>query len=256
MSYTGFRDEIRKIPPVTRFLCGSSLAVSVPVMLQLLSPYQTVFVRELVTQKFELWRVWSSFFLGGSGLNYLFEFIMLYRYSSALELDQYTRRSPDYAWQLTLAAGAILAINLPLGSFVHSRALIVCILYLYSALAPAGTQTSLMGLITLPIRYLPYTTIGLDLIMGGPGAAAVSVTGAVVGHLWWWVIYGEDGRGLPGTREFGRAPSWVRAVVSEGAGPNVAGTGVHAIPPRQQRVPPARATGYNWGGGGYRLGSE
>ena len=30
------------------------------------------------------------------------------RYSSALELDQYTRRSPDYAWQLTLAAGAIL----------------------------------------------------------------------------------------------------------------------------------------------------
>ena len=81
MSYTGFWNEIRKIPPVTRFLCGSSLAVTLPVMLQLLSPYKVVFVREFVTQQFEvcfralrvclrsdetqLWRIWSSFFFGG-----------------------------------------------------------------------------------------------------------------------------------------------------------------------------------------------
>jgi hypothetical protein len=54
MSYTGFWDELRKIPPVTRFLCGSSLAVSVPVMMQLLSPYKVIFVRALVTQRFEV----------------------------------------------------------------------------------------------------------------------------------------------------------------------------------------------------------
>ncbi|KAI0253019.1 DER1-domain-containing protein [Lactifluus subvellereus] len=256
MSYTGFWDEIRKIPPVTRFLCGSSLAVSVPVMMQLLDPKKVVFMRALVTQRFELWRVWSSFFLGGSGLNYLFEFVMLYRSSNSLELDRYSRRSPDYAWQLILAAGAILALNLPLGSFVHSRALTVCLLYLSSVLAPAGTQTSLMGLITIPIQYLPYAMIGIDMIMGGPGFAAMSVTGAIVGHLWWWAIYGEDGRGLPGLREFGRAPSWVRRLVSDGAGPNVAGTGVHAIPPREQRQAHARTTGYNWGGAGQRLGTE
>jgi len=81
MSYTGFWNEIRKIPPVTRFLCGSSLAVSLPVMLHLLSPYKVIFVRAFVTQKFEvcfhaqrecllsdgaqLWRIWSSFFFGG-----------------------------------------------------------------------------------------------------------------------------------------------------------------------------------------------
>lgn len=54
MSYTGFWDEIRKIPPVTRFLCGSSLAVSVPVMMQIMSPYKVIFVPALVTQKFEV----------------------------------------------------------------------------------------------------------------------------------------------------------------------------------------------------------
>jgi hypothetical protein len=82
MSYTGFWNEIRKIPPVTRFLCGSSLAVTLPVMLELLSPYKVIFVGAFVTQKFEvfcfhaqreclrsdeaqLWRIWSSFFFGG-----------------------------------------------------------------------------------------------------------------------------------------------------------------------------------------------
>ena len=81
MSYTGFWNEIRKIPPVTRFLCGSSLAVTLPVMLQLLGPYKVIFVRGLVTHQFEvclyaqneclhsneaqLWRIWSSFFFGG-----------------------------------------------------------------------------------------------------------------------------------------------------------------------------------------------
>ncbi|KAH9026283.1 DER1-domain-containing protein [Lactarius deliciosus] len=257
MSYTGFWDEIRKIPPVTRFLCGSSLVVSIPVMMQIVGPYKLIFVPALVTQKFELWRIWSSFFLGSTGLNFVFEFIMLYRSSNSMELDHYGRRSADYAWQLILAAGAILALNLPLGSFVHSRALTLCLLYLSSSLAPAGSQSSIMGLITLPVKYLPYAMIAMDVVTSGTRAAAVSVTGAVVGHLWWWMMYGEDGRGLPGVREFGRAPSWVRALVGDSATANVAGTGVHVFPPRQQQQQqPARARGYNWGGGGQRLGSD
>jgi Derlin-2/3 len=102
------------------------------------------------------------------------------RSSVNLELDHYPWKSPDYAWQLTLAAGAILvrfvvfpcsnvqmtcfqAANLPLGTYLHSRALTLCILYLSSALAPAGTQSSFMGLITFPMEYLPYVMIGAQL---------------------------------------------------------------------------------------------
>lgn len=46
--------ELLKIPPVTRFLCASQLAVSLPVILQILSPYQLVFVWQLITQRFEV----------------------------------------------------------------------------------------------------------------------------------------------------------------------------------------------------------
>lgn len=47
-------DEIRKIPPVTRFLCGASLGVTLPVMLQIVSPYKVIFVKELVTRRYEV----------------------------------------------------------------------------------------------------------------------------------------------------------------------------------------------------------
>ena len=49
-----FVDEIMKIPPVTRFLCGSLLGVSLPMMLRIVSPYRFLFVRELVTHKYEV----------------------------------------------------------------------------------------------------------------------------------------------------------------------------------------------------------
>ncbi|KAI0827163.1 hypothetical protein BC628DRAFT_1409940 [Trametes gibbosa] len=77
MANASFMDEIRKIPPVTRFLCASSLAVTLPVLLQILPIYKVLFVKEYVTKKFEIWRVFTSFFLGSSGINFIFDIAML-----------------------------------------------------------------------------------------------------------------------------------------------------------------------------------
>ena len=92
-------------------------------------------------------------------------------------------------------------------------------------------------------------------MIDGPGAAAISVSGAIVGYLWWWVIYGEGGRGLPGIREFGRAPSWVRALLGERRS-TVTATGELVVPGRQRRGSYSRLRGHEWGGGGQRLGSR
>ncbi|EMD34659.1 hypothetical protein CERSUDRAFT_116839 [Gelatoporia subvermispora B] len=246
-----FLDEIRKIPPVTRFLCGSSLAVSLPVMAQLVQPFSVVFVKEYVTQGLEVWRPYTSFFFGSSGINYLFEFIMLYRNSLQLETAHFAGRSADYAWQLFLAALGILALNIPLRSLTHTRPLLLALTYVSARLAPPGTQTSLFGLLTFPLAYLPYALLALDFVMGGPRAAAQSVSGLVVGHLWWWGVW--DAGAL---RAAGTAPGWLRRWVGDGpaGGPGMAGTGVHVVPPRA-RAREERATtgGYRWGSG-RRLG--
>ena len=49
-----FVAELRKIPPITRFLCGSSLAVTIPVLMNIVAPYKLLFVRELVMKKFQV----------------------------------------------------------------------------------------------------------------------------------------------------------------------------------------------------------
>jgi Derlin-2/3 len=212
------------------------------------------------------------------------------RNSDGLESNYYSRRSSDYAWQLFLAAGAILvshprfpsssqsdrtkqALCYPLDTYVHTRPLLVALTYLSSQLSPPGTQSSIFGLITLPVVYYPYLMVGMDLVMGGPAAAASGVVGLVVGHGWWWGIYGGAG-GRGSLESLGRAPAWVKNFVSDGP-PDVAGAGgaanagegaadpgpiggVHVITPRSRTTGSSSSsttTGYQWGSG-QRLGDS
>ena len=145
-------------------------------------------------------------------------------------------------------------MNIPLGTFVHARPLLVCLTYLSSRLAPAGSQTSLFGLVTIPLVYFPYALIAMDFIMAGPRAAAASVTGAVVGHLWWWGVHNT--RAL---REWGTAPTWLRNFIDGPGRPGGSATGgsggVHVIPPRRREEPASTSSGYQWGSG-QRLGDS
>ena len=50
-------------------------------------------------------------------------------------------------------------MNIPLRTFVHTRPLLVCLTYLASRLAPPGSQTSLFGLISMPVIYFPFALI-------------------------------------------------------------------------------------------------
>jgi len=234
-----------------------------------------VFVWQYVIKNWEIWRIMTSFFLGGSGINFIFEFVMLYRTSDSLESNNYLRRSSDYAWQLFVAAGAILTLSRPLNAYVHTRPLLIALTYLSSQLSPPGAQSSIFGLITIPVVYYPYLMVGMDLVMGGPAAAATGVVGLVVGHAWWWGIYGgAGGRGM--LERWGKAPSWVKIFVNDGspgaagaggaadaggaAGPGPIG-GVHVITPRTRTgagsgsSSTSTTTGYQWGSG-QRLGDR
>lgn len=141
-------------------------------------------------------------------------------------------------------------MNLPLGSFFHTRPLLVCLTYLASRLAPAGSQTSIFGLITIPVVYFPYALIALDLIMAGPHAAAASVTGAVAGHLWWWSMHHTHA-----FAEWGRPPAFFKNWIDGPGGVRDARTrgGVTVVPPRREDA--GSATGHRWGSGN-RLGDN
>ncbi|KAL4078123.1 Der1-like family-domain-containing protein [Scleroderma yunnanense] len=249
--------EIQKIPPVTRFLVGSSVGVTLSAALNLVSPYSLIYIHQLVTKRWELWRLYTSFFLGSMRLDYVFELAMLYRNSNNLEAMYYEGRSSDYAWQLFIACMTIVLANRPLNSWDHHRPLFHTLTYLTCALAPPGSQTSVMGLITLPVTYFPYAMLGMDLLTNGMDSAAQSVSGMVVGHLWWWLVWGAGtGAGERGLlASYARAPRWLRNIFGEREGTRGSHrAGYHVVPPRT-RDSSSRSTGHRWGTG-HTLGSS
>ncbi|KAH9835347.1 DER1-domain-containing protein [Rhodofomes roseus] len=245
--------EIQKVPPVTKFLCGSSLAITVPVLLESVAPYIYLFTRSLVTEKFEVWRVFTTFFIGPFGIGYIFHFAMLYQYSSEVEKSYYRERSADYAWQLLQVCISILIINLPLQSMAHHRPMLIALVYLTSRLAPPDAQTSLFGLVTIPVFYMPYVFIAIDLLGDGRAGAAKAISGAIIGHLWWWGVW--ESRII---ERFGAAPAWLKKLLGQNSGPSAHGAwkrgGVEGVPPRQVREE-GRPGEHSWGSGS-RLGGS
>ncbi|KAF7975692.1 hypothetical protein HWV62_8807 [Athelia sp. TMB] len=190
------------------------------------------------------------------------------RSSNTLEETHYPRRSADYAWQLLGAASAILALSYPLKSVVNFRPLLIALTYVSSQLAPPGSTTSIMGMISIPVLYYPYAMVAMDLALAGTSTAAAGVVGLVTGHAWWWAVFGgELGRG-PLARE-ARAPGWLKRLLGDGpeerpvvgrrregedehAGPGPV-DGVHIVRPAGRAAPGGSTTGYQWGAG-HRLG--
>jgi len=177
-------DELNKIPPVTRTLVGATLAITVLPMLQVLSAYNLVYDQRLVFQRYEFWRPFTSFFYGGTGIGFVIDLVMLYRNSNALESTQYSRRSYDYGWQLLISGTAILLLNIPFRSFFHFRQLLICLVYLTSALDPEAI-TSIWGIVSFKQKYFPWVLTAFDVLSGGGlMSIARNLTGIVVGHAW------------------------------------------------------------------------
>jgi Derlin-2/3 len=268
-----FVAELRKIPPVTRTLVASTLGITLPIILRFTTGSWIVFRPETIfTTQPQIWRLYTPFFYGGQGITFVFSTIMLYQYSNALETVQYHRRSPDFAWQLGIACAGIIALNAPLGNAIFFNGMLMSITYLQCRLNPNNT-INLYGFFQVPSLYFPFVMVALDLLMSGPQSAIHSMTGIVVGHVWWMLEWMEPTPGRPKPLAgvwsvISRSPNWLRNLIGEGAaGAQVPATegrsfGTAAAPAgrglndRGRGASTATTTGYQWGGAGRRLGTE
>ncbi len=119
---------------------------------------------------------------------------------------------------------------------------------------------SFFGLITVKALYFPFALVGLDLLQGGVPAAAVSLTGAIVGHIWYMLEWQERGPNRPGGGRgamVGRAPAWLARLMGSPppSAPQPRTTDSRpygaASTPREYS-----ATGGHTWGSGQRLGTE
>ena len=136
---------------------------------------------------------------------------------------------------------------------MHTRSWLMALIYLTSKLAPSTAMTSFFGMVTFPVRYLPFVMVGIDLLAEGRAGAARSIAGAIVGHLWWWGVW--DSRLL---ERAGSAPMWLKNLLGQSTGPGTPGGwkrgGVEGVPPRRVREE-GRPGEHRWGSGN-RLGDS
>lgn len=76
----------RSVPPITRTVLLISVTLSLLVSLDLCTPYKLYFNYNLIRNKGQFWRIFSSlFFYGELSAHTIFDFMLFYWYSSKLE---------------------------------------------------------------------------------------------------------------------------------------------------------------------------
>ncbi|SAM64115.1 related to DFM1-ER protein involved in ER-associated protein degradation [Ustilago bromivora] len=217
-------DEIRKIPPVTRFLLGATGAVTLPCVLAITTPTRFVLFWPWVISKFHIHRLFSCFFFGGSGLKLLFDLFLLFRNSQDLELNHFGRRTADYTWALLVMGTVIHAANYPLGSAVLFGPMLNALVYVWARANPSSS-VSFFGMVNCPSRWLPYVYIGIDLLQGGPALAIQSGTGLLAGYAYWVLdqVLPAQRRGRAQGRSYIPTPGFLQSLLTDSVDPTLAG---------------------------------
>ncbi|PVG03249.1 hypothetical protein CPB86DRAFT_772148 [Serendipita vermifera] len=259
--------EIRKIPPMTRLAMASAVVITVPSMMKLINPRAYYFDWPLITNKVQIYRLYTSLWIPWSldnPIKWLFDLVMLYRHLEPMEQKSYHKRLPDMVWQFFWCMGVIQALCYPLHFPLFWTPLLGFVVYLSSRLNPHET-ISFFGLFSMSIKYYPFVLVAFDMMMS-PMIGCGTIAGLIVGQALFMLEYDapSESNGLTEPRlkqsSMLRAPGWLCRLLVEPEVQNRAGT-IRSV--YGQVVTPAgrglndngrgantaSGSGYNWGKG-------
>ncbi|KAF8133273.1 Der1-like protein [Boletus reticuloceps] len=179
---------VMQVPPITRAWLALSVATSLAVQCQVVTPLQLYFSFKSAFTNAQPWRILTNFFyFGPLSLDFIFHLFFFMRYSRMLEESSFANKKADYLWLLFLSSLMLLAlsplVNLP---FLSSSLAFVPI-YIWSRRHPS-TPIALFGIITISAPYLPLALVGLSWVISGTWkAAAGDLIGCAVGHIGWFL---------------------------------------------------------------------
>jgi len=178
-------DILMEIPPITRAYVVACLGVNGAVQLGFLSPYHLYFNNKLIWEQREVWRLATNFlYFGPMGLNFLFHFLFLYRYSRNLEEGSFRGRRADFVFFFLFGMGILTIAAFFVNIIFLGNALNLMFAYLWARRNPYIRMT-FFGVINFQAPYLPYVLTGFSLALGSP--VLVDVLGIVCGHLYYYL---------------------------------------------------------------------
>lgn len=173
-----------EMPPVTRWLTAATVATSVLVQCNVLSPYQLFYSFRAVYAMSQYWRLATTFlYYGPLNLDLLFHVFFMQRYSRLLE--ESSGRSPArFSWMLLYAMVSLLFVASFLSLPFLGAALSSSFVYIWCRRNPE-TRLSFLGLMVITAPYLPWVLMGFSLVVHGT-VPKEEICGVVVGHIWYF----------------------------------------------------------------------
>ncbi|KAF2929484.1 hypothetical protein DAI22_05g060900 [Oryza sativa Japonica Group] len=194
------------LPPISKAYGTLCFFATVLCQLQILNPPFLALYYPFVFKKFQIWRLFTSFFfLGKFSINFGIRLLMIARYGVQLEKGAFEKRTADFLWMMIFGAISLLALSaIPfLDIYFLGVPMVSMLLYVWSREYP-NSQISMYGLVQLRSFYLPWAMLGLDVIFGSeilPG-----LLGILVGHTYYFLSVLHP---LATGKNYLKTPMWV-----------------------------------------------
>jgi len=282
-------DWFRSLPIVTQYWVGTTLIITLAVNLKFLDVMKIVFIWDNIIHKFEIWRILTCFCFAGyfKGMECIIQLYLCYNYSKMYETNNPFNTgggggSADYLFMWILGGitmivtQPLLAMVIPLGSYLYTSAMIYMVLYVWSKRHMDG-QVSFWG-IPVKAMHLPFVLAGFALFTGGDLFSILH--GIFIGHVYYFMVdvaprmYGKEfiqtprffieklGTGvfIPNAAPAAPQPSATNnrgwgGVNSLGTTSSGGGNNNTATTQRAGGTTQSTGRAYSWGGGN-RLGSD
>eukprot|EP01040_Poterioochromonas_malhamensis_P000012 gene12-12_t len=184
-----FEDWFRNVPPVTKFFTVATLILAALTTFRIISPDKMILIWPEVFERFQVWRLLSSFLYAGSfSFNFVMHIFVLYENFRRYEANPYNTgaggNSADFIWLLLCAMALLLTISFLFELFVLSEAILYVVLYVWSRREPES-MLNVFGL-RFKSLYLPWFYVAIRLLMGG--SVTDPLLGIAVGHIYFFFV--------------------------------------------------------------------
>ncbi|AQK84564.1 derlin-1.2 [Zea mays] len=201
----------KSLPPISKAYGTLCFFTTVLVRLHILNPLFLYLYYPRVFKKFEVWRIFTSFFfLGPFSINFGIRLLMIARYGVMLEKGAFDKRTADFLWMMIFGAISLLVLSVipQLNTYVLGLPMVSMLVYVWSRENP-NAQINIYGILQLKAFYLPWVMLLLDVIFGSP--LMPGLLGIMVGHLYYYFAVLHP---LATGKNYLKTPKWVHKIVA------------------------------------------
>ncbi|CAD6334399.1 unnamed protein product [Miscanthus lutarioriparius] len=196
----------KSLPPISKAYGTLCFFTTVLVQLHILDDHFLILYYPWVFKKFEVWRLFTSFFfLGPFSINFGIRLLMIARYGVMLEKGAFDKRTADFLWAMIFGAISLLVVSvIPIfNTYALGIPMVSMLVYVWSRENP-NAQINIYGLVQLRAFYLPWVMLLLDMIFGS--SLKPGLLGIMVGHLYYFFSVLHP---LATGKNYLKTPKWV-----------------------------------------------